>query len=84
MYGFSEYTHPDKEPVLLKEGQNIDFGIFVQNGYALFSTDDLKSLDEVYKKAKLILSYSKNIDNCIKLAFPGCENKIMKIQMFHY
>ena len=60
--------------------KNIDFGIFVQNGYSLFSTNNLKSLDEVYKKSKVILSYSKNIDNCIKLAFPGCEKKIIKIQ----
>jgi len=27
MYGFSEYIHPDKEPTLLQEGENINFGI---------------------------------------------------------
>ena len=56
----------------------IPYSIFVQNGYCLNSTNDYKTLEEVYKKAKFILSYSKDISKCVKLAFKNCEKKILK------
>ena len=60
--------------------KNINYGIFVQNGYSMVPTDNLKLLNEVYKKSKLILSYSKNINECIKLTFPYCKKKIINIK----
>jgi len=56
----------------------ISYAIFVQNGYCLNSNSDHKTLDLVYKKAKFILSYSKDISKCIKLGFKNCEKKILK------
>ncbi len=56
----------------------IPYAIFVQNGYCLNPTNNYKILDEVYRKAKFILSYSKDISNCIKLSFNNCEKKILK------
>ena len=56
----------------------ISYAIFVQNGYSLNSTNDYKTLEEVYKKAKFVLSYSSDISNCIKLSFRNCEKKILK------
>lgn len=56
----------------------ISYAIFVQNGYSLNSTNDFKTLEEVYKKAKFILSYSNDISKCIKLSFKNCEKKILK------
>ena len=58
--------------------KNIPYAIFVQNGYCLNSTNDYRTLDEVYKKAKFILSYSKVITHCIKLAFKNSESKILR------
>ena len=57
---------------------NIPYAIFVQNGYCLNSTSDYKTLNEVYKKAKFILSYSEDISECVKLAFKSCKKKILK------
>ena len=37
---------------------NVPYAIFVQNGYSLNSTNDYKTLEDVYKYAKFILSYS--------------------------
>ena len=56
--------------------KKILYAIFVQNGYCLHPTNDYKALDKAYRNAKFILSYSKDINKCLKLAFPFCENKI--------
>ncbi len=56
----------------------INFGIFIQNGYCLNPTNNHKKIDKVYKNSKFLLSYSKDISNCIKLAFPECKKKILK------
>jgi len=69
------FAHFAKELCL---NENIQYGIFVQNGYSLNSTSNEKVLKEVYDNAKFILSYSKNINDCIELAFPKCCNKIIK------
>ena len=58
---------------------NIKYAIFAQNGYALQSTNDYKKLNLAYKRAEYIISYSKDITNCLKIAFPFCSNKILKI-----
>ena len=58
--------------------KKIPYAIFVQNGYCLNSTSNFKTLEEVYKNAKFILSYSKDISKCMKLAFKNCKKKILK------
>ena len=58
--------------------KKIPYAIFALNGYTLKPTNDYKSLEDCYRNAKFILSVSKNISNCIKLAFPYCINKILK------
>ena len=55
---------------------NISYAIFAQNGYCLNPTNDYKALNQSYKNAKFILSYSKDITKCVELAFPFCKNKI--------
>ena len=42
-----------------------------QNGYSIFPTNNLSKLDQAYKKSKYILSYSKDIKDCISLAYPS-------------
>ena len=59
--------------------KKIPYAIFVQNGYAIFSSSDYKKINKSYKKAKFILSYSKDINDCILTAFPFCKNKILKL-----
>jgi hypothetical protein len=58
--------------------KNIKYAIFVQNGYAMNSTIDQKKLINCYKKAEFILSYSKDISECIKTVFNINRNKIIK------
>ena len=65
------------ENFLIRE--KIPYAIFVQNGYAIFSSSDYKKINKSYKKAKFILSYSKDINDCILTAFPFCKNKILKL-----
>ena len=72
------FAHLAKD-LLINRG--VKFGIFVQNGYSIFSTNNRKVLEEVYTKSKMILSYSKDIDDCISMAFPECKNKIVKVQV---
>ena len=50
---------------------NISYAIFVQNGYAIFPTNDFRKLNKAYAKAKFILSYSKDIRECVSLVFPN-------------
>ena len=57
----------------------ISYAIFVQNGYAIFPTNENRKLNLAYKKAKFILSYSKDINECVSLAFPESKNKILKV-----
>ena len=58
--------------------KKIPYAIFALNGYTLETTSDYQTLRDSYKGAKFILSVSKNISNCVKLAFPNCKNKIFK------
>ena len=61
---------------------NINYAILVQNGHALNFTNDSRSLNLAYSKAKLILSVSSHINQCIKIAFPICKNKIFMINQY--
>jgi hypothetical protein len=62
---------------LIKE--KIPYSIFVQNGYSIFPTNNIKKLNLAYKKAKFILSYSKDIRKCISLAYPKEKRKIIDV-----
>lgn len=62
--------------------KDIPYAIFVQNGYAIFPTNNRKKLNFAYNRAKYILSYSKNIDKCVIKAFPKCKKKIIKVIPF--
>jgi len=64
------------EDLLIK--QNIKYGIFVQNGYAMNYTSNKKKLISSYKNAEFILSYSKDISQCVKAVFNVNPNKIIK------
>ena len=60
--------------------KKISYAIFAQNGYCLNPTNDYIALDKAYRNAKFILSYSKDITKCVKLAFPFCRKKILNIK----
>ena len=57
----------------------IPYAIFVQNGFALDSTNDFVSLKNAYKRARLILSVSESTTKMIKHVFGSFSKKIFKI-----
>lgn len=60
--------------------ENIPYAIFVQNGYSIFPTNNIVKLNLAYRKSKFILSYSKDIKECVSLAFPKEKNKIIDVK----
>ena len=58
----------------------IKYAIFVQNGYSINFTNNLKKLELAYSNAEFILSYSSDITECIKLNFPKLQTEIIKIK----
>ena len=66
------------EDLLIKN--KIKYAIFVQNGYSIFSTNNEKKLNKTYNKASFILSYSEDVNQCVKLLFPHLKRKIIKIK----
>ena len=66
------------EDLLIKK--KIQYAIFVQNGYALSPTNNIKKLDLAYKKAKYILSYSDDIKQCIGYVYPDVKKKIVEVR----
>jgi len=70
------FAHLAEEMLIKKK---IKYTIFVQNGYALNSTNNETKLARAYSKAKFILSYSDDITNCVKIKFPKLKTKIIKI-----
>jgi hypothetical protein len=60
----------------------INYGILVQNGYVINSTNNENKLLEAYKNAKFILSSSSDTSRCIKLKFPNLKTKILKIAYY--
>ena len=72
------YAHLADDLLINKK---INYAIFVQNGYAINSTSNLKKINKVYDKAKFILSYSKDITDCIIFNFPKHKKKIVKLNI---
>ena len=54
---------------------------FLMTRYSLNPTNDYKTLEETYNKAKFIMSVSKDITECLKISFPRVEKKIFKINL---
>ena len=69
------FAHLAKELCVNKK---VSYAIFALNGYTLKPTNNFRDLEDSYKNANFILSVSKNISLCVKLAFPTCANKIFK------
>jgi glycosyltransferase involved in cell wall biosynthesis len=64
------------EDFLIKK--NIKYGIFVQNGYAMNYSSNKKKLISAYRNAEFILSYSKDISQCVRTVFNVNPSKIIK------
>ena len=60
--------------------EKIPYAIFVQNGYSIFPTNNTAKLNLAYKKCKFILSYSKDIKECVSLAYPKQKKKIIDVK----
>lgn len=73
-----EWWAADYGAQLFSEG--IPYVIYVQNGY-LINRGNFADLDVAYSGAKLLLSISDDTIECIKMAFPGVENKVVRM---HY
>ncbi len=72
------YSHLAEE-LLIRN--NIRYAIFVQNGYAINSTNNNIKLEKSYQSAEFILSYSTDITECVKLNFPNLKTKIIKVKV---
>lgn len=70
------FAHFAKDLLIRKK---IPYAIFVQNGYTIFPTNDLKNLNKAYKEAKFILTYSRDIKECVLLAYPKTKGKILDV-----
>jgi glycosyltransferase involved in cell wall biosynthesis len=56
----------------------VRYGIYVQGGY-IFSRFSGEELDDAYHNAALILAISDDTEECIKLAFPECADKVHRV-----
>ena len=72
------FAHLAKE-LLIKH--KIPYAIFVQNGFALNSTNNYALLMDAYKHAKLILSVSTSTTKMIKHVFGNLSKNIFKINL---
>lgn len=65
---------------------DLSFGIFVQNGYYIFNSENphnlssLTSLREVYSTAAAIYTISVDAANCLELMIDADKNKIIRLQ----
>ena len=59
--------------------KNINYGIFVQGFYHMFSTNNFIKLKKSYEKANIIISDSDYSIKCIKNMFPEFANKIVRV-----
>jgi len=59
--------------------KKINYGIFVQGFYHMFSTNNFAKLKKSYEKAKIIISDSEYSIKCIKNMFPEFANKIIRV-----
>ena len=55
--------------------KKIPYAIYVQNGYAINSTNNFQLIKKVYENASILISYSKNISDCIMHYFPKHKKK---------
>ncbi len=60
----------------------LKYGIFVQNGYLIASTNNNTSTFFAYHNAEIILTISDDTTDCCKLAFPAIASKIMRVHYF--
>lgn len=58
----------------------VAYAIYVQNGYYI-TKGDPAVLDEAYAGARCILTISDDASRCVAMAFPGTENRILRV---HY
>lgn len=70
------YAHLARDLLIKKK---IPYSIFVQNGYAIMSTNNVKKINEAYQNAKQILTVSKDVKKCIFTLFPRFSKKIINI-----
>lgn len=56
----------------------VPYAIFVQNGYYI-SKGNLDVLNKAYQSARCIMTISEDATQCVALAFPGCESKILRV-----
>jgi hypothetical protein len=59
--------------------KKINYGIFVQGFYHMFSTNNFTKLKKSYEKAKIIISDSDYSIKCIKNMFPEFTKKIVRV-----
>jgi len=63
----------------------VKYGIFVQNGFFLHTKPKNnfsdQEINKAYENAKIIISYSDEITECIKLTFPKSAEKILRINV---
>ena len=70
------YAHFAADLLIKKK---ISYSIFVQNGYAIFPTNNIKKLHFSYQHSKFILTCSNDIRICVQIVFPAFKKKIIKI-----
>jgi hypothetical protein len=58
----------------------VSYAIYVQNGYYI-TKGQPADLDRAYQSARCILTISDDASRCVALAFPGVEQKILRV---HY
>jgi glycosyltransferase involved in cell wall biosynthesis len=58
----------------------VSYAIYVQNGYYI-TKGKPADLDRAYQSARCILTISDDASRCVALAFPGVEQKILRV---HY
>jgi hypothetical protein len=59
--------------------KNIPYAIYIQNGHAIDSTNDFELIKKVYRKASILISYSKHNSECIGHYFPKLKKKIFNV-----
>ena len=71
------WAHFAQDLGLIKK--KINYGIFVQGFYHMFSTNNFAKLKKSYEKANIIISDSDYSIKCIKNMFPEFVNKIIRV-----
>lgn len=58
---------------------NVDYGVFIQNGYLVRIGIEGKDLEECYEGAKLLLCISEDVIHCLYQFFPRQVHKIVRL-----